>query len=70
MGRLTVHTHGAPKDKAMKRLIDMYGERIQGRGIGVEHHPARLSATDYVDRLTAITCLLIYKYNLPSSNAY
>lgn len=53
MGRLTVHTHGAPKEKAMKRLIDMYGERIQGRGIGVEHHPAKLSATDYVDRLTA-----------------
>ena len=44
MGRLTVHTHGAPKEKAMKRLIDMYGERIQGRGIGVEHHPAKLSA--------------------------
>ncbi len=53
MGRLTVHTHGAPKEKAMKRLIDIYGERIQGRGVGIEHHPVKLSATAYVARLLA-----------------
>ena len=53
MGRLTVHTHGPPKEKAMKRLIDMYGERIQGRGVGLEHHPAKLSGADYVARLLA-----------------
>lgn len=53
MGRLTVHTHGAPKEKAMKRLIDMYGERIQGRGVGLEHHPAKLSGAEYVTRLLA-----------------
>ena len=53
MGRLTVHTHGVPKEKAMKRLIDMYGERIQGRGVGLEHHPAKLSGAEYVTRLLA-----------------
>ena len=59
MGRLTVHTHGLPKEKAMKRLIDMYGERIHGRGIGVEHHPAKLSATDYIGRLVAKNGILV-----------
>ena len=37
MARLTVHTHGVPKEKAMKHLIEMYGERLKGRGVSVEH---------------------------------
>ncbi|MED6319261.1 MAG: 23S rRNA (pseudouridine(1915)-N(3))-methyltransferase RlmH [Candidatus Thermoplasmatota archaeon] len=51
MGRLTVHTHGAPKNKAMKRLVETYGERIEGRGVTVEHHADKLSPDAYVDRL-------------------
>jgi len=51
MGRLFVHTHGVPKEKAMKVLIDMYADRMTGRGVSVEHHPAKLDAGAYVDRL-------------------
>jgi len=51
MGRLTVHTHGVPKEKAMKHLVEMYLERLKSRGVGVEHHPAKLDAGAYVDRL-------------------
>ncbi len=51
MGRLTVHTHGAPKEKAMNTLIGMYGGRIKGRGVSIEHHSVKLGAAAYVDRL-------------------
>jgi 23S rRNA (pseudouridine1915-N3)-methyltransferase len=51
MGRLTVHTHGVPKEKAMKQLVEMYGDRLRGRGVAVEHHPSKLDATTYVERL-------------------
>ena len=51
MARLTVHTHGVPKEKAMKHLIEMYGERLKGRGVSVEHHAAKMDATTYAERL-------------------
>lgn len=51
MGRLTVHTHGVPKEKTMKHLIEMYGERLKGRGVSVEHHASKLDGTAYVERL-------------------
>jgi 23S rRNA (pseudouridine1915-N3)-methyltransferase len=53
MGRLTVHTHGVPKEQAMKRLIEMYGDRLKSRGVSVEHHPSKLSGDAYVERLLA-----------------
>ena len=59
MGRLTVHTHGVPKEKAMKQLVEMYGERLKGRGVSVEHHPSKLDATTYVERLLSKSGRLI-----------
>ena len=53
MGRLTVHTHGVPKEKAMKHLVEMYLERLKSRGVAVEHHPSKLDAGAYLDRLLA-----------------
>ncbi len=51
MGRLFVHTHGVPKEKAMKALIEMYGGRMMGRGVSIEHHSAKLDVGAYVERL-------------------
>ena len=51
MGRLPVHTHGAPKDNAVAQLIERYGERIRSRGVSLEHHPGKLDGVAYVDRL-------------------
>jgi 23S rRNA (pseudouridine1915-N3)-methyltransferase len=51
MGRLTVHTHGAPKDKAMAQLIERYAERIRSRGVSLEHHSGKLDGAAYADRL-------------------
>tara|TARA_B100000575_G_scaffold259805_1_gene232320 strand:+ start:229 stop:663 length:435 start_codon:yes stop_codon:yes gene_type:complete len=59
MGRLTVHTHGAPKDKAIRQLITTYSDRMQSRGVTVEHHAGKLDATAYVERLTAKGGVLI-----------
>ena len=53
MGRLTVNAHGVPKEKAMKHLVEMYAERLRGRGVSVEYHPSKLDATAYIDRLLA-----------------
>ena len=59
MGRMTVHTHGAPKDKAIRQLIAMYSDRMQSRGVTVEHHAGKLEAKAYVERLTAKGGVLI-----------
>ena len=59
MGRIAVHLHGAPKDKAMKRLIEMYAERLLGRGVRHECHPSKRSGADYVDRLIGLSGQLV-----------
>ena len=59
MGRVTVHTHGVPKDKAMGQLIDRYGARIKSRGVSLEHHPGKLDGVAYVQRLLAQSGRLI-----------
>ena len=51
MGRLVIHSHGVPKEKAYKRLIELYGERLQPRGVRVQYHSSKLSAEAYLDRL-------------------
>lgn len=51
MGRLVLHTHGAPKEAAFKHLMAMYGDRLKSRGVRLEHHSSKLSAEAYVDRL-------------------
>lgn len=54
MGRVVVHTHGAPKEKPLKQLIEMYGQRLQARGVRIEYHPAKESGETYVRRLHAL----------------
>jgi 23S rRNA (pseudouridine1915-N3)-methyltransferase len=51
MGRVVVHAHGVPKEKSLKHLIEMYGKRLQSRGVRVEYHPAKESAEAYINRL-------------------
>lgn len=53
MGRVVVHLHGKPKDKACKSLIETYGERLSSRGVKIEYHPAKLSQSEYQDLLLA-----------------
>lgn len=59
MGRLVVHAHGVPKEKAMKHLVEMYGERLRARGVRIEYHASKQSADAYVDRLLALGGSLI-----------
>ena len=51
MGRIVVHLHGAPREKAMRNLVDMYMQRIQPRGIRLEIHPDKMNPTAYGERL-------------------
>jgi 23S rRNA (pseudouridine1915-N3)-methyltransferase len=59
MGRLAVHAHGVPKDKAMKHLIEMYGERLKARGVRIEYHPSKQTAETYVERLMSLNGTLL-----------
>lgn len=51
MGRITLHLHGAPRERAMHTLIEMYAQRLQNRGIRVEVHASKLSPVAYIERL-------------------
>ena len=53
MGRITLHVHGAPRERAMNTLIEMYAERLQNRGIRLEVHASKLSSVAYAERLLA-----------------
>ncbi|MBL6743125.1 MAG: 23S rRNA (pseudouridine(1915)-N(3))-methyltransferase RlmH [Candidatus Poseidonia sp.] len=53
MGRITVHLHGVPRERAMNSLIEMYAQRLQHRGIRIEVHASKLSPVAYAERLLA-----------------
>lgn len=59
MGRIVVHAHGQPKDKAMKSLIEMYAERLSNRGVRLEYHAGKLTAEAYVKRLDGLSGTLV-----------
>ena len=59
MGRIVVHAHGQPKDKAMKALIEMYSARLSNRGVRIEYHAGKLTPDAYVKRLERLTGTLV-----------
>lgn len=54
MGRLVVHAHGVPKEKAMKHLVEMYADRLKARGVRIEYHPSKQTPQAYVERLLGL----------------
>lgn len=51
MGRVIVHFHGEPKERAMNDLIDMYSRRLSKRGMRIEFHSDKLSLEEYLSRI-------------------
>ncbi len=51
MGRVVVHLHGITKQKDLRKLLEMYAERTQGRGVKVEIHSNKLSSKQYLEAL-------------------
>ena len=47
MGRITIHLHGAPKEKSCAELIGMYGKRLIVKGIKLEIHNSKKSLEQY-----------------------
>ena len=47
MGRITIHLHGAPKEKSCGELIDMYGKRLTVKGFKLEIHNSKKSLEQY-----------------------
>ena len=51
MGRITIHLHGEPKEKANSDLIGMYSQRLKKRGVRIEFHSEKLSVDEYLSRI-------------------
>ena len=47
MGRITIHLHGAPKEKSYGELIDMYSKRLTVKGFKLEIHNSKKSLEQY-----------------------
>ena len=47
MGRITIHLHGAPKEKPCGELIDMYVKRLTVKGFKLEIHSSKKSLEQY-----------------------
>ena len=52
MGRIIVHLHGEPKEKANRDLIGMYSQRLKQRGVRIEFYSDKLSVDEYLLRIS------------------
>ena len=48
MGRITIHVHGSPKEKAYNMMLENYQMRLKNRNIKVEYHSNKKSVDDFV----------------------
>jgi len=53
VGRITVHTHGRPRERAYGRLVEIYSERLAIHGVKLNQHSEKLSHDEYVRKLEA-----------------
>ncbi len=48
MGRITIHVHGIPKEKAYNLLLEIYHKRLKTRNIKIIQHSDKKPLDDYV----------------------
>ena len=51
MGRIIVHTHGRPRERAYSHLVETYSSRLESRGVKLIQHSDKLSHDDYIKKL-------------------
>ncbi len=51
MGRIIVHTHGRPRERAYSRLVEIYSERLVTNSVKLNQHSEKLSHDEYVRKL-------------------
>ncbi|HJL58975.1 MAG TPA: 23S rRNA (pseudouridine(1915)-N(3))-methyltransferase RlmH [Candidatus Thalassarchaeaceae archaeon] len=51
MGRIIVHTHGRPRERAYSRLVEIYSERLATNSVKLNQHSEKLSHDEYVRKL-------------------
>lgn len=54
MGRVVIHLHGVAKQKDLRRVLEMYAERTQNRGVKLEVHSSKISSKAYLDLLCGL----------------
>ncbi len=55
VGRIVIHTHGRPRERAYAQLVDIYISRLKGRGCKLHQHSEKLSHDEYGTKLEEIT---------------
>lgn len=54
MGRVVLHLHGTMKQNDLRRVFEMYHERLQSRGVKVRIHSNKLSCKAYCEALSQV----------------
>jgi len=55
MGRIIVHTHGRPREKAYSHLVEIYSSRLEARGVKLIQHSEKLSHDNYIKKLESLS---------------
>ncbi|MBV43365.1 MAG: hypothetical protein CMA54_01085 [Euryarchaeota archaeon] len=59
MGRVVVHLHRVPKDKAISVIVSDYGRRLRSRGVSLETHSERYGSERYESELSNLSGSLV-----------
>ena len=59
MGRIAVHVHGSPKERAYGEMLKNYGDRLTSRGINIVFHNSKKSLHEYFTALNKNAALFL-----------
>lgn len=59
MGRISVHVHGAPKDRHAAALMAMYLDRLRNQGVACVKHSDKLRPAAYYEHVSSLTGTLV-----------
>lgn len=59
MGRVTLHVHGNPKDRAARSMLATYTDRLKGQGVKLAIHNDKRAVEVYLDELAGMAGRLI-----------
>ncbi len=59
MGRVTLHLHGATKNRSARTLLSTYTDRLKSQGVGLVVHSDKRTTKAYLDELLALSGTLV-----------
>ncbi len=59
MGRISVHVHGAPKDRHAAALMTMYLDRLRNHGVACVKHSDKMRPAAYFEHVLSLSGTLV-----------